>query len=82
MTLYRIAPSGVDGWKVQDKWLGLVWRNIYKLIGYDCYQLIEFDTEAEAEKYIWDCLASDAKTIADRQSVQMRRDQIRPRAFP
>lgn len=52
MTRYRVAPYGVDQWKIQKRWLGLLWVDIFWLVAYDTYDRLSFSDKENATKWI------------------------------
>ena len=48
MSKYRIAPYGVDEWKIQKRWFGLLWVDVLWLVAYDTYDRLHFARKEQA----------------------------------
>lgn len=68
---YRITPSGMDWWAVQEK-RPIGWRTLAS----------SFRTEAAAEQYINSRLADEAEEFMRRELESRRLESIKPREYP
>jgi hypothetical protein len=68
---YRIVPSGVDRWAVQQKrWL--MWSTLWS----------SFRNAKDAEAYITERLTEEAEEFMRLERIAQRRACIAPREFP
>jgi len=80
MTQFRIKPYRATSWIVQRKW-GPFWCSEYEDFGIADF-LRTFETEAEAERYIHDELAIEARRADGRRKAHERQRTIGPRVYP
>lgn len=81
MTLYRICPFGAAKWKVQRRLPLWFWTTVTSY-RHECSLTLEFDTEAEAEKYIDRCIESDHADEEWEHTAWRRKLEISPRRYP
>ena len=82
MSRYRIAPYGVDEWKIQKRWLGFLWIDVLWLVGYDTYDHLRFARKEQAMKWIDGTIELSELRWQRNLESKARAKAVKPESYP